>query len=87
MKGPLFTEKHVQELKKSMNEEIGAMKKMMEENLKKMKNDFDSQMQAMETRFEDMKNQMEWEDEPEDAEEIDPNEEMSGKVLYFLKVI
>ena len=63
------------------------MKKMMEENLEKI-NDFENHMQEMKTHFEDMKNQMmEWEDEPEDAEEIDPNEEMSGKVLYFLKVI
>ena len=61
---------------------------MMEENLEKI-NDFENHMQEMKTHFEDMKNQMmEWEDEPEDAEENDQNEEISGKVLYFLlKVI
>ena len=61
---------------------------MMEENLEKI-NDFENHMQEMKTHFEDMKNQMmEWEDEPEDAEENDQNEEIPGKVLYFLlKVI
>ena len=48
MKGPLFTEKHAQELKKSMKNDFDEMKNKMKEDLKKL----------AEEDFEEMKNQI-----------------------------
>jgi len=64
MKGSLFTEKHAQELKKSMkndfegmkNEMKEALKKLTEEDFEEMKNDFERQKKEMKNKVhEDLK--------------------------------